>query len=235
MEQEKRKLLQIKEKLQTKFRGHPNENMLVANEFQIYLKLFQSNVPLKYWEYEIDDLAGDASRRKIERYISRLEEALDRGIGLYFCGSQGTGKTLAACVILKEALRCGHSVYFTMLTEVLSRYCDGMYDKEARAAFARSILEADFLVVDDIDKGYISEKSTFIDSAYDYVFRSRANKNLPIIITSNLKRGAFVAQEGMAFGKSLLSLFDEHLYDVIITCADKRKEIQKRMGEFFDE
>jgi DNA replication protein DnaC len=235
MRQEERKLREIKERIRDKHKDQPNGDILTSNEFQIYLKLWQSNVPVKYWEYELSDITEDSSRHTIEKYTSKLKEVLSKGIGLYFCGRQGTGKTLAACIVLKEALRQGYTVYFTMLTEVLSRYCDGMYDKEARAAFARSILEADILVVDDIDKGYLSEKSTFIDSAYDFVFRSRANKNLPIIITSNLSRGEFTAQEGMTFGRSLLSLFDEHLHDVIVTCTDRRKEIQKKMGDFFNE
>lgn len=232
--QPKRVLERIKAKLIEKYRDLPDGDVRVCNELQVYLKLYKSNVPLKYWMHEVKDLTDPGMRRTVEAYIEKLDEAVVSGIGIYFSGTQGTGKTLAACIILKEAIRRGYTVYFTMLNEVLEKYCDGRYNPEARAEFAKSILEADILVVDDIDKGYISDKSKFIDTAYDYVFRKRANDNLPVIITSNQTRRAFTEQEALSFGQSLFSLFEEHLWEVICGGVDRRRRTQEKMREFFN-
>jgi DNA replication protein DnaC len=229
---EERKLRQIKVELVESFKHLPDGDIRAAQEFEIYMEMWRANIPLKYWDREITDVVDGIVSEKLQAYTRKLDQAVMNGIGLYLLGTQGTGKTLAACLVLKEAIRKGYRVYFTMLTEVLEKYCDGRYDRDARAAFTRSILEADFLVVDDIDKGYISDKSTFIDTAYDYVFRTRANKNLPVIITSNMKREDFGDQEKLVFGKSLVSIFDEHLIDVLVQGKDRRKEIQEKLREF---
>jgi len=229
---EERKLREIKQGLIQKYKHLSDGDLKASHEFEVYIEMWRSNIPLKYWESEMTDLTDSRVNEILVKYVEKLDQAISSGIGLYMYGTQGTGKTLSACLVLKEAIRRGYRVYFTMLTEVLEKYCDGRYDRDARAAFQYSILDADFLVVDDIDKGYISDKSTFIDSAYDYMFRTRANRNLPIIITSNKSREEFSGQENLAFGKSLLSIFDEHLVNVIVTGKDRRKEIQEKLREF---
>lgn len=233
--QHERTLKRIKEELTDRYRNEPNGDIHAAEEFKVYLEMWRSNVPLKYWEREISDVTDPNVRRVIEQYVEKIDKAIAKGIGLYFHGNQGTGKTLAACLILKEALRRGYKVYFTMLTEVLEKYCDGRYDRDARTQFAEHILGADILVLDDIDKGYISDKTTFIDSAYDYVLRTRSNNNLPIIFTSNMKKEQFTAQKGLSFGSSMFSLLTEHSKDVMVTGKDRRKSIKQELEEFFDE
>jgi len=233
--QHERTLTRIKAELIDRYKDEPSGDVRAAEEFTVYLDMWRSNVPLKYWEREVSDITDSVVRQKIEKYVEKMDQAIAEGIGVYFHGNQGTGKTLAACLILKEALRRGHKVYFTMLTEVLEKYCDGRYDRDARAVFADQILGADILVLDDIDKGYISDKTTFIDSAYDYVLRTRTNNNLPIIFTSNMKKEQFTTQKGLSFGSSMFSLLTEHTKDVHVDGKDRRKGIKSRLEEFFDE
>lgn len=233
--QQERTLRRIRDELRAKYAEEPNGDIRAAEEFKMYLNMWQSNIPLKYWEREVSDMGDAKVRQTVERYVNKLPEALRKGIGIYFHGNQGTGKTLAACLILKEALRHGYKAYFTMLTEVLEKYCDGRYDRDARLTFAQHILEADLLVLDDIDKGYISDKSTFIDSAYDYVLRTRANNNLPIIFTSNMKKEQFTKQKGLSFGSSMFSLLTEHSKDVHVSGKDRRKALKDELEEFFNE
>ena len=233
--QNKRVLERIHSRLVNRYKNEPGGDVRAAIAFEVYLNMWRSNVPLKYWEHEISDVTDSRIKRVIEKYVDNLDKLILKGTGLYFYGNQGTGKTLASCLILKEALKRGYTVYFTMLTEVLEKYCDSRYDTNARAVFTKSILDADLLVLDDIDKGYISDKSTFIDSAYDYVFRTRANNKLPVIITSNKSRKAFTEQKKLAFGKSLFSLLTEHTYEIEVEGKDRRKDIQRRLEEFFNE
>ncbi len=231
MKQEERILRQIK----TDLLAEHGDAIKVAEEFKIFIEMWRAGVPLKYWEHAVEDIDHKNAQKAVYKYVDKMEECIAKGIGLYLYGPQGSGKTLAACVILKEAIKQGYQVQFTMLTEILEKYCNTMYDEVGRHDFKNRILDADILVIDDIDKTHISKNSNFADAAYDYLFRVRANRKLPIIVTSNLSPDKFAEQENMAFGDSLLSLFREHLYNVHIRSKDRRVDIQKELGEFFNE
>ena len=112
-----------------------------------------------------------------------------------------------------------------MLNEIVSMATDSTYDSSARRRFSEEVLEVDFLVIDDITKIYKNKEkktSTFIDLQFDNVFRSRANFNLPIIITSNHKREEALKSVDEVLTNSLLSLFNEHLSDIFFLGKDRR-------------
>lgn len=229
MKQDERVLRKIKADLLDKM-----DPIEAAAEFKIYIELWKANVPLKYWNHEVQDIDHLTTQKTVQKYVNKMDKCIIEGYGLYFHGPQGAGKTLAASVILKEAIKKGYTAQFTMLTEILEKYCNTMYDEVGRKDFNEKILEADILVIDDIDKTHISQKSDFADAAYDYLFRARANKKLPILVTSNMPPNEFAQTNGMSFGKSLLSLFREHLYTVEVISKDRRSDIQKKLEEFFD-
>lgn len=208
-----------------------------SQQLDVYRKMALAKVPLKFWDNEIKDLEERRVRIIARKYVNNIDHIWQKGWGLFIYGRNGTGKSMLASIILKEAIKQGFQVYFTSLSEVLQKYCDSMYNPELRRIFEEEILSADFLVLDDIDKAYHSEKSTFIDSAYDYLFRTRANKCLPIIVTSNVKRDEFIqqAERERSFGTSLLSLFGEHLHDVRAGGADRRQgRLKRELEEFFN-
>lgn len=205
-------------------------------EFDIYRKLALANVPLKFWDNEVNDIERPNVKIVVAKYISNIDIMWRKGWGLFVYGGNGTGKSMLASIILKEAIKRGYLVYFTSLSEVLQKYCDAMYNQDARRDFEEDFLSADFIVLDDVDKAYKNQK-TFIDSAYDYLFRTRANRMLPIIVTSNLGREDLVQKDGeqQTFGRSLLSLFNEHLHDLCVRGMDRRQmKLKKEMEAFFN-
>lgn len=216
--------------------GCEETDQRVSKEFDIYRKLALAKVPIKFWDCKTDDLEDLKIRKYVQKYVDNLDLMYQRGWGFFVSGPNGTGKTMLASIILKEAIKKGYTVYFSSLAEVLRRYCDSMYNPELRAEFERNILSADILVLDDIDKAYYSDKSTFTDSAYDYLFRSRADKNLPIIVTSNLQREELAQpNREKSFGLSLLSLFSEHLKNLRVRGVDRRQEkLKKELEAYFN-
>ena len=108
------KLLQILERKKKQIRqkhNSPDGCAESAQEFELYLKLAKANIPPKYWDYSIKDLdrANTHVKAKLEKYCGEFENALNKGLGLFLVGSNGTGKTLSACLILREAIRKGYS------------------------------------------------------------------------------------------------------------------------------
>ena len=198
-----------------------------AELFELYLRMAVANIPIKYWDFDFDKLddANASVKVKVLEYCNKLPKVLDKGVGLYLVGSNGVGKTLTASLILKQALNAGYSARFTTMSEVLAMSSDGMYDREAREHYKQELIEVDFLVIDDITKTYKNtdkQSSTYIDTQFDYLFRTRANANLPIIITSNHQREDALKSANETLTNSLLSLFSEHLKDITFLGKDRR-------------
>lgn len=203
-----------------------------SQEFDIYKLMAEARVPIKFWPASIADVKNAKTKRNLQAYIGNLAEVRHEGIGIYFAGGNGVGKSMAACIIANEALRQGYTAYVTYMSQVISMFCAQMYDDgEKRALFQQAILEVDFLILDDIDKKYNPKNSGFLDSLYDMVFRQRCNNNLPVILTSNVKKDELYARQNNIYAKSLLSLFDEHVKEIIIAGKDERPNVKKKKME----
>lgn len=197
-------------------------------EFDFQEQIANAGIPIKYWNLDLKDLSpSTVGLKEINKYLSHLTAAYDEGKGVFAYGKNGNGKTLCACAIGKEALRRGYSVRFTFLGEVISAFMDTMYDTDAREKIKQDILGVDFLILDDIDKAYISENSKYVNSILDSLFRTRVQNCLPVIMTANKTMTDILSSNEEVFTKSLLSLFDESLIPVLFMGSDKRAELKK--------
>jgi len=232
-EQERKELLLIHDQIVSACQYCAGKSCQVCTgKFEIYPAMVRANLPKLYWDEEISRLDDPLTAKVVSNYVKNIEQMRRKGCGLYLWGqTKGAGKSLAACVILKEALRRGYTGYFTTLSDLVTKCFNKMYDQQAQEEFKRNILDVDFLVLDDIGKEYKSEKNTFIDSAYDNLFRERYYSCRPILVTSNAKRTEVIKEEQGTFGQALLSLFREQLCDVFIAGRDRRgqnnAELQK--------
>lgn len=202
--------------------------------FDLYERCAASMIPIKYWDLKLEDINKTIGVDRIKMYINQLSLAYDNGHGLFISGKNGNGKTLAACSVGKEALKKDYSVRFTFLNEIITSFSDAMYDSSWRAQLKKDILEVDFLIIDDIDKAYISEDSKYVNSILDTLFRTRVQNCRPVIITANVGLDSILKSKEEVFSKSLLSLFDESLLQVAFVGNDKRKDLKKEaMDKFF--
>jgi DNA replication protein DnaC len=199
-----------------------------SREFDLYEQIAHSGIPMKYWSLDLKDIDPKAQGvQEVKNYLSRLKEAYKEGKGIFAYGKNGNGKTLCACAIGKEAIRQGFTVRYTFLGEVISCFVDSMYNQELRDQIKQDILGVDFLILDDIDKTFISENSKYVNSILDSIFRQRVQSNLPVIMTANKTMSDILNSGEEVFSKSLLSLFDESLLPVMFMGADRRAEIKK--------
>jgi DNA replication protein DnaC len=202
-------------------------------KFDLYEKCALSNIPIKYWNLKLKDIAGTIGVEHIKKYVEKLDQAYEDGNGIFISGKNGNGKTLAACSICKAALKRGYTVRFTFLNEIITSFTDAMYSPDYRLRLKKDIIEVDFLIIDDIDKAYIAEESKYVNSVLDSLFRTRVQNCRPVIITANVGLQEILKSKEEIFSKSLLSLFDESLLTVSFVGGDKRKDIKKEAMEKF--
>lgn len=201
--------------------------------FEPYKLMADAGIPLKYWKMSLNMLGTKALGVKETRnYLNKLSIAYEKGQGIILYGKNGVGKTLAACSIGKEALRLGYTVRFTFLNEVISAFVDTMYDPVAKEELRRDILGVDFLILDDVDKAYLSN-SGYINSILDTLFRTRSQSNLPTIMTANKPIEDIINGSEEVFVKSLLSLFDESLIPILFMGTDIRKVLKEQARKEF--
>jgi DNA replication protein DnaC len=224
-EQERRELTLIRNKIVSACQYCAGKSCpTCTDKFMVYPVMAKANLPKRYWNIEMSDIDDPSVTNVVTNYVKNLDQMLREGTGLFFVGQVGTGKSLGACLILKEVLRRGYTGYFTTLASVVTKCFNKMYDQQLQEEFRQNILNVDFLVLDDIDKAYKSEKNTFIDSAYDELFRQRYYKCLPILVTSNVKRAVVFKGGEQTFGQALLSIAHETMCDVIVAGKDRREQ-----------
>lgn len=228
-------LKKIKEQLRSTCEHcHGSGCQSCSYHYDIYEQMAHAQIPIKYWDFNLNDLRDDISGiDKVEKYIHKLPLAYEEGQGLFIYGKNGNGKTLCACLIGKEALKQGYTVRFAFLGEVISSFIDTMYDPDLREKLHNDILGVDFLILDDVDKAYISKNGGYVDSVLDTLFRSRVQNCLPIIVTANKDIKEILQQQEEVFSKSLLSLFDESLLPIMFFGTDHRAELKKNARKRF--
>lgn len=201
-----------------------------SSEFDLFERCAHSGIPLKYWNLDLDHLEENSSVKNVKSYMSKLDLAYREGQGVFIFGKNGNGKTLSACAIGKEALRKNKTVRFTFLGEVISSFMNSMYDQKQRDKLRNDILGVDFLILDDVDKAYISKDSAYVNSILDTLFRTRVQNCRPVIMTSNKRMDEILSNksaEAEVFSKSLLSLFNESLISIGFVGVDKREELKQ--------
>lgn len=204
--------------------------MHCAAAFDLYERYAQAGIPIRYWDLELSDLDPTSKGvSEILSYTSKLSLAYNEGQGIFAYGQNGNGKTLCACAIGKAAIKAGYSVRFTFLGEIITSFMNTMYDSKQREQIKEDILGIDFLILDDVDKAYISEDSKYVNSILDTLFRTRVQNCLPVIMTANKTiQNILTSNTEEVFSKSLLSLFDESLLSIAFMGVDKRAELKQK-------
>jgi DNA replication protein DnaC len=101
--------------------------------------------------------------QEVRRFVRDLDDNLQKGKGIWFMGSVGTGKTTLAMLVSKQALERGHSVAIYSMPKLLARIrrtYDAERGEDSYLQFFERLTSVDLLHIDDIG----SEKQT------DWVF-----------------------------------------------------------------
>jgi len=120
----------------------------------------------------------------ITKFSEKILEVKEKNVGLFLHGDVGSGKTGAACVVLKEARAWGFTAYAISVTELRDAVRTyAAFDSESTIMDrARNV---DFLLLDDLREEDATEKIFGINDIRNLIV-SRHDRGLPTIITSLL-------------------------------------------------
>lgn len=132
------------------------------------------------WTFAVDDGQNQKISKVAMNYVEKFETMMERGKGLLFYGTVGTGKTFYSACIANALIDRGHPCLMTNFARLVNTI-SGMYD--GKQNYIDGLNRFDLLVIDDLaaerDTEYMNEiVQTIIDSRY--------RSGLPTIITTNL-------------------------------------------------
>jgi len=157
--------------------------------------LVRMNVPQEYWSASVSKVLDNTSFGKkvpvsaVDFCIGFLREIDSRvldGLGIIMSGSNGTGKTSIAVLILKEARRRGHSGLFVMLSDLVTRSWSDRFDGDV--TWTQRAKEVDVLVVDEFGHEH-DQKSKYNASLIHQIIKFRCASRKLTIMTTNMVAG----------------------------------------------
>jgi DNA replication protein DnaC len=167
-------------------------------------------------------------KAKVNQYVERHQEYVDRGLGLLFTGPVGTGKTMLANLVLKDLVKLGYKCHAAAAQETTNNMTATWRSIEEKRRFEDIYERSEVLLLDDVGRdlindrtGEVSEEKKFKENILDSILRKRVQYGRPTFITTNLSTGELL--EG--YGQAVHSLLTEKTIVVPLVGEDFRPNI----------
>lgn len=191
--------------------------------------LIMMGVPKQFCDKTLKDFKtySDNGLKKVKKfvseYIDNIDDNLESGHGIYFCGSNGVGKSFLSCIILKEAYRHRYSCRRVTFSSYINAYTESWgASKNDREVLEQDLLDkykgVEFLVLEEIGKEIDSKIAKPI---LEDLLRYREEHGLVTIICTNLS--PTVLKD--TYGASVCSLINGNMTVIVINSEDRRGEI----------
>lgn len=153
----------------------------------LFEKLIESNVGRKYFRLIFDNLEPNGETFQIavnraRKYCKVANTCKDKGLGIYFFGNNGSGKTTIMACMIKELIKQNYTCYIINSIEL----AQGLIDNTLKIDKIKNI---DFLFLDDIgtEKSIKNNDTSWISEKLFEIISYRDKEMLPTIFSSNMK------------------------------------------------
>lgn len=185
--------------------------------------LINMGVPKALLDLSLEDL--DLSEKildYVQGYIDNIDNSFKYNKGLFLYGSNGTGKTSIASIIIKEAYKHRYTAkrmtwvdYMTLYTRAWG--CNNFELKMHTEDVIKDIKDREFLVLEEIGK---EQDNKLAMTLLEDLLRHREDKGFPTIICTNLAPKSVVER----YGASIDSLIKGNMTPIKLVGKDNRKE-----------
>lgn len=175
-------------------------------QLQLHKHYLAAGVGVTYQRLDWDDYAGPTSMLdNVAKFLDKREQFLKRGMGLYFLGPYGTGKTMLANLVVKELIKDGYRCWATTFSQTVEMFTAGWSDKDDQRYFQNKFINSQVLLLDDVGKELRGTRLALAETTFDAILRQRVQAGRATFITTNmtptdLERG---------YGSAILSLIRE--------------------------
>lgn len=192
-------------------------------------RMAEAEVPVDYWRRNIKDFYGDQNfGTYVQKYTKNLKKAYLDGVSLCFVGHPGTGKTFAACSILKQAVLPNvgspdyFSAYYTTMVDAVTKLMS-----PRGYGFRELLKNYDFLVIDELDPRFFPSENSkdLYGNHLENILRTRVQNKLPTIMCTNSEDVTQIFSG--EFGRTFESLISQFVRVLRAGGRDARKREEK--------
>jgi len=198
------------------------------HEFRRLTYYLMGNLPEITWDKDLASFAergGDKKAIKYtESFINHLDKFIKNGIGPLFYGDYGTGKTTLACIIGKEAINAGKSVWFYTMAEFVDDIVKNQSGYTQRDIASLRAEKSEILILDDFGRENPNQKSGLqseIRTKMDKILRIRADQRLVTIGSTNLD----IKKTANLYGQSIFSILQASMKFIEVKGSDLRQKV----------
>lgn len=179
-----------------------------------------------FWSATLKGIQDLKVRVIVESYLRKINEHINAGRGLVFTGASGVGKSGAAAVLAKDAVRWGYTAYITTHDELQEiRFEDHRFD-DSLSVLDR-IRMVDLLVLDDFDEDFIDDNKFGPKQLEKLIARRNTNRRASIL-TTRVSGHEFTNNPKL---KSLWGRLQETTIGLTIEGKDLRRSINNNIRE----
>jgi DNA replication protein DnaC len=165
-------------------------------EIELRSRMREAGIPPRYLDLEWNDLEMLEPLPRIQQACTQLDLISLEGESLFLHGPPGSGKTQAAIMIAKTAIRSGLNARVVNIGRLCVDVRRGYSDQGlTESAALESLGTTDFLILDDLGAGE-TRNATLENRLLYLALEERQNRRLPTIITSNLEPVELVGKLG---------------------------------------
>lgn len=185
------------------------------------------NLGKTYWRSRAKDIQYAVARDAIIKFCFGIVDFVKDGKGMVFTGDEGVGKSWAASVVAKEAVRWGFTTRITSHEELQEiQFKDRPFDDSM--SILDRIRSVDLLVIDGVNDDFI-EDNRFGPRHMEKLIARRAGEMKSTLVTTRIKPAMWKEDKRL---KSLWGVLQGSNVGVQIKGEDLR---QKSIAGFHDQ
>lgn len=194
--------------------------------WKVDVAAYEASIPEQFWNIRPKSIKYNRGifKKIIQKYVKKLDTALERGYGLMLLGDNGVGKTMFMCYVLMEAIKEGMTAYYTTMPQLDRDIKRGFKDSEAENRL-EWLLTSDFLVIDELGKERAKASNAYMDGQIERIIKQRTDGNQPVLMSTNMSY-----QEIMeSYGPTIISMLTGKFQAVTMEHGDYRERQQDQM------